>query len=182
MRLLGVVDRKPRGERLGDRRGDVLAPRVQRADRGDDLRRVGRLVQVAHGAGLQRADRVLVLGVHREHQHADASGVLGERVQHVEPAATRQVDVEQQHVELGVAGELAQLAVVGRLADDADVAGLVQRVAQPAPDQRVVIDDDDADHASDSSSSREAARSVSGIVSITAPRRSPTAMSSQPWT
>jgi hypothetical protein len=73
-------------------------------------------------------------------------------VHRVEPAAARQVDVEQQHVGRRLAAgtqrahQRPQLAVVAGLAHHLDVGRIGQRVANAAPDQCVVVAEDDADH------------------------------------
>ncbi len=71
-----------------------------------------------------------------------------QHMQHVEAAAAGQVDVEHQHVAGRLAQQAAQLAVVAGLADDLDVGRVRQRVADAAPDQRMVVAEQDADHRS----------------------------------
>ena len=74
-----------RGERLGELRADVPAPRGDLADRVDQL--VGRrlLREKAGGTGLERANRVLVLGVHREDQHRELRPLAPDPREELEP-------------------------------------------------------------------------------------------------
>ena len=105
------------------------------------------LEQEAGGAGAQRGEQPLVLAEARQHDHARRRRRLAQPRQRRDAVEPRHREVEQHDVgreplRLGDRG-----LAVGRLPDDLDVVLQVEERAQALAHDRVVVGDQDADHA-----------------------------------
>jgi len=115
------------------------------ANGGRDLLGLGVLQDVAGRAGLERRGDLLLLD---EARHRDD---LGLRSFGLDPADrgdavhVRHQEIHQDDVGLEATGHRHALAAVGGLADNLDVVLEVEEDAQAHPDDRVVVDDEDAD-------------------------------------
>src|SRR5665811_2328549 len=106
-----------------------------------------RLLQhVAAGSGRERLAHVAWIVLHREHQHLRRGRLLEQLRRHLDAALSGHHDVDENHVRLARASLEDSLAPVARLADGLDVGRRVEHVAQPGPHDRMVVDDQDADH------------------------------------
>src|SRR4051794_18942911 len=118
-------------------------------DRSDELlgRRV--LEEEPARAGAQRLVHVLVEVERRQHQDLrPAVAVDGgeDAPRRLEPVELGHADVHQHDVWAQGAGLVDRLAPVGRLADDLDLGLRVEDHAEAGADERLVVDEEDADH------------------------------------
>jgi uncharacterized protein YcaQ len=160
----------PLGE-LG--RGDVLSPVLggvpvgQGGELGDELARHGRvdqrlaamhrahrlghlvqrdvLEQVAAGAGPDRLEQVLFLVADGQHHDLGAGGDLLGRPAGLDPAGLRHPDVHEHDVGQRLARHGDRLGAVAGLADQVDVVLVGQDHLQAAPEQRMIVGDQDPD-------------------------------------
>ena len=112
--------------------------------RGSDLLGLGVLEHVTRRSGLEGGGDLLLLD-ERGHRDDLGLGPLGlDPADRGDAVHVRHEEVHQHDVRLKPAGHRHALAAVRRLADDLDVVLEVEEHAQPHPDDRVVVDDEDA--------------------------------------
>jgi hypothetical protein len=130
LRLLGEAEQL----RGGDTRGVPHRPDQLLASHG--------LQQVAHRLRLEGLERVLVVGGGEDHRRRLVEGaqVAGR----LDAVHARHADVEQHHVGREALAERDRLVAVRRLADDRDLAQVLEQVAQPLASRRLVVDDQQA--------------------------------------
>jgi hypothetical protein len=116
------------------------------ADGSDDVGVGCFFEDVAGGAGSERLAHVAGVVLHREHEHLRLGRVLQHIGDGLDTALPRHDDIHQDDVGLlGPRLEDGLLRVTG-FADYLDPLFGVEHVPEPAPDNSVVIDDQDADH------------------------------------
>ena len=125
--------------------GDHAFAAHRAPDRDRQCVALDRLEQVAAGAAAQGRGEVVFVFADRQHQHARARGGLEQRRQRVDAVDAGQVVVEQDQVGLQRFGTAQRFAGVARVADDLELRVALQQGRQAAPEQRVVVDDQDAD-------------------------------------
>ena len=129
-----------------DRRREQRVAVRDDVDRVDELlgRRV--LEQEPARADSQRLVHVLVEVEGREDEDARALLLPVEQsAGRLEPVDVRHADVHQDHVRLHAVRGVHRLRAVGRLADDLDVLLGVEDHPESRPNERLVVDDEDAD-------------------------------------
>ena len=133
-------------------RGDLLAEprqlvRREKSPRPDQRARkavaVERLEQIIHGARLECVERVLVV---RRHEHRRGQLVRLQGRQHLEAIQLRHLHVEKQQVGAIRPDTIGGLGTVAALAHDDDVRLRVEQLANPGARDRLVVDDQRADH------------------------------------
>src|SRR5207245_2507820 len=80
----------------------------------------------------------------RQDQHARFRAGLGEPARRLEPVDARHADVHQHDVRAVPERELDRLPALARLADHLDRRVELEQLAEARPDERLVIDDQDA--------------------------------------
>ena len=136
---------------------DVAPARRDLAHRLHELR-VGRLLEhVAARPGAERLAHVGRIVLHREHQHAPLRrrDDLGARL---DAGAAGHDDVEQDDVGLLEPGRADPVVTVARLADDLDVVLAIEQEAQAGADDRVIVDDENANRHGSGTVPRPSAR------------------------
>ena len=125
--------------------------RVQQRRAGTDLAHALEEVVAAHlledvagRAGHDAVEHGLVVGERGQHQAADLRVAGADLPGDLDAAALLQLDVEHGHIGPGGRDPVQGLSAGGRLADDLDVALALQQVAHPAPDDLVVVEEEDA--------------------------------------
>jgi hypothetical protein len=103
------------------------------------------LEQVPVGAGVEHAQDVLLVAVHRDDEHPHLGGVLLDRSRGLQTADVRETDIHQDDVRAQFDGEADRLTPGGRLADDREASVPLEDVADAGADDRVVVDEEDAD-------------------------------------
>ena len=130
------------------RRRDERLTARDRAHRVGDLVDRHLLQEVAGRAGAHRGEQVLLVLGDGEHHDLRTSGcALADAARRLDAARRRACarPSARRRVELG--GPLDRLEPVGGLADDLEVGLGREHQLEPAPEQRVVVDDEDADRA-----------------------------------
>jgi hypothetical protein len=102
------------------------------------------LQQVAAGAGHHRLHHVAVLGRDGQDDHACERGLLEDPARGLDARDARHVQVHHDHVRRQLRGQLHAVLAVRRLAHHVQLLGL-QQVAEAAPEELVVVDQDYAD-------------------------------------
>ena len=146
----------------GDRGRERRVAVVGGADRAHELGRLDVLEQVAGGARAQRREQLVVVAEAREHDHAGARAGLAQALERADAVQARHHEVEQDHVGVGARGGVHGDLAVARLGHDLDVVLEVEERAQPLADHRVVVGEQDADHAGISSRTVVPSPSVGG--------------------
>ena len=132
------------------------------ADRAHELGGLDVLEQVAGGARAQRREELVVVAEAGQHDHPRAGAPQAlERADAVEP---RHHEVEQDHVRVGARGGVDGGLAVAGLGDDLDVVLEVEERAQALAHDRVVVGEQDADHAGTSSRTVVPAPSVESTL------------------
>src|SRR5436190_3673165 len=103
-----------------------------------------RLEHVAGRTGLQRLVQVLLVVVHRQNQHLRLGSTAAQLASGLQPGHARHSHVEDRQVDIAVDQALERLRAVAGFVDDLQVGLGVQHHAQPAPDHRVVVGQEDA--------------------------------------
>src|SRR5262249_48400864 len=143
----------PSGERLDEpfrdpRREQSIAGRY-RSDGGNQGLRWSVLQEESTCAGAQCFEHVLVVVEGRQHQHS--LGGLGhpthDRFRGLDAVAAGHLDIHEDYVRPEVPCESDALVAVSGLTDDLNVRLGVEDHAQPGPDKRLVIYDEQPDHA-----------------------------------
>ena len=98
-----------------------------------------RLQEVIERVRVKGVDRVAVEGRH-EHHHRHAG--LRDAAQHLEAVDARHLDVEEHEVRRVGGDRFDRLAAIRALRDDLEVVESAQAQLEPAPRERLVIDDD----------------------------------------
>ena len=114
------------------------AHRAQQRLAGEVLR------EVAGGAVAHRLEQVAPIRRHGEHHDPGVGQPRRELAHRLDAAHAGQVDVEQQQVRPQLRRQLDRLLGVARLPHHFDVGG-IQRLADGGSDERVVIDQQDAE-------------------------------------
>ncbi len=129
--LLAVLQRPALRELVAHVRERALEPLVHQ-----------RLQQVVERVRVEGVDRVAVEGGHEyDHRHAG----LRDAAQHLESVDARHLDVEEHEVRRVRGDRVDRLAPVRALRDDLEVVESAQAELEPAPRERLVVDDDCAD-------------------------------------
>jgi len=129
----------------GHRRRDQAVPA------GDGAHRVGELLdgdllqEVSARTGLHGGVEVLLAVGDREHDHLRVGETLADASRGFDARRPGHAHVHDDHVGRHLLRSVDGLDPVGGLADDLDVGLLGEDEVQAAPEQRVVVDDDDAD-------------------------------------
>src|SRR6266568_4025723 len=131
----------------GDRVGDEGPAARDPADRRDELRRGAFLRKIAGGARLERPHGVLGFLVHAEHEYPQPGFIGVHLLDELDAAPARHGQVEEQHVELELAHALQYFAAVLRFAHDGEIGRRREHLLQPFANDRMVVGDNDADHA-----------------------------------
>ena len=116
------------------------------ADRAHELGGLDVLEQVAGGAGAQRGEELVVVAEARQHDDPRARA-LAQALQRADAVEPRHHEVEQDHVGVGARGGVDRGLAVAGLGDDLDVVLEVEERAQALAHDRVVVGEQDADHA-----------------------------------
>src|SRR6185312_15087056 len=119
----------------------------------DELGVCGVLQHVPGGAGREGLAHVRGVVLHREHQDARVGRLDPDLGRGVDPARAWHDHVEEDDIGRELARQLDGLLAVAGLADRLEVVLALQEQAQARPDHRVVVDDQDADHAGTSTTS-----------------------------
>ncbi len=115
------------------------------ADRARDLLGLSVLEDVAGRTGLERGGDLLLLD-ERGHRHDLGLGSLGlDAADRRDAIHVRHQEIHQHDVGLEAAGHRDAFGAVGGLADHLDVRLEVEEHLESHPDDRVVVDDQDAD-------------------------------------
>ena len=118
------------------------------ADRGKQLGRRRVLEHVAGRAGRDRLANAVLVDERGQHDDADRPGAArAVRGSRSTPSMTRHRQVHQDEVDLGRRREFECRRTVRRLADDGDVVGGVEQRGEPGAHERMVVDQQDTDHA-----------------------------------
>ena len=125
--------------------GDVAG--VRGADRAHELGRLDVLEQVAGRARAQRGEQLLVVAEAGEHDHARGGRRSRSAPQRADAVEPRHHEVEQDHVGRVLRRGGDRLLAVAGLADHLDVVLQVEERPQALAHDRVVVGDQDADHA-----------------------------------
>ena len=140
----------PLGELLDQPARDAW--REQRLAGRDDAHRGEQLVgqrvleQETAGACTQRAVDVLVEIERGEDQHARRDARVRDRARGFQPVHLGHADVHEHDVGAFARHDLHCLDPVGCFADHVDVGCRTEKDDEPAPDERLVVGDGDADH------------------------------------
>src|SRR5262249_7397476 len=126
------------------RGADERAPRGDRADGLDDLRKSGVLQHVTFRAGLEGAVQHGGLAVHRQ-EHDSRALLPGELLGYAESAQDGQLHVEDDHVGQVAPDLLERDLSVGGLGHHAQVRLGLDDLPEPLPEDRMVVGDDDPD-------------------------------------
>ncbi len=129
-----------------DPRLQVRAPAVDGADRAGDLLRRRAFEQIPFGPGPQRAEDALVGVVGGEDDDAAGGARLGQAGDRGHPILIAEFQVEQHDV--GVEAPDQRHRLVGRSGrpHHRKVRLVLQDRHEPLPDDRVIVDDEHADH------------------------------------
>ena len=111
-----------------------------------------RLHEVAEDAGLDRARHELALAVGGHHHDRDRP-LVEDPPRRLDPVEPRHLHVEERDVGLGLARELDRLLAVARLGAHLE-AGRLEQPLEVEPDDRLVLGDEDARHAGNTTSAR----------------------------
>jgi hypothetical protein len=145
--LVGLLDH--RGELAEQlrrhRRADQRLAAGDRTDRAGDLVDRDLLEQVARRAGLDRLVEVGLLVGDRQHHDLRARHDVLDRGAGLDPGAARHPHVHQDDVGEQGRGLGHRFGAVGRLADHLDVRLLAEDHLETTAEERVVVDDEDAD-------------------------------------
>lgn len=128
-----------------ERVADVDLARQHGAHRLHDVLGGFLLHDVAASAGAERAHREVTLVVHREHDRGKPRHVHAEPLDEAETVLTGKTDVDDGQVGTGGLHGFERRLHVPRLAADAHVRFLLEEAADPLPDDRVIIHDQDGD-------------------------------------
>ena len=134
----------------------TASPRRDGADAGEQV--VGRhvLQQEAARAGAQAGERVLVEVEGRQDDHARAEAPADDLRGRLDAVHARHAHVHQHDVGIELGGQAHGLAAVARLADDDEVVLRLEHHAEAHPQERLVVDEQDARrHASPDGGSSE---------------------------
>ena len=126
--------------------GITRAARVHFPDRGRDVDVRHGLEQVRLRAGIQRPPDVLVAVIRREHDEADVGIGLANLPDRLDPAQPGQAQVHQHDVGRPLHADRAGLLARAGLAGHRHVRLQADDRRQPEPDDRVIVDDEDANH------------------------------------
>ena len=130
----------------GDRRRQHRLAGGDAADGADDLGRRRVLEQEPAGAGAQGAQHVVVGLEGREDDHLGRPGAARAAARSRSSPSMPGMRMSISTTSGWCSGHRAgDLAAVGGLADDRDVVGAREQHRQPGADERVVVDDQDAD-------------------------------------
>ena len=99
------------------------------------------LQQVVDGVDVERPNRVLVV---RGHEHDDRELFALERIEHAEAVELRHLHVEKHEVGPLSPNDIDGLGSVARLTHEREALRRVDERAEPAPDEWLVIGDDNA--------------------------------------
>ena len=134
------------GDEPGAERGVDVPPAGRDLAHGRDDLGVRRLLQhVAGRAGGEGLAHVARVVLHREDEHLRVGRLLEHERHALDPALAGHDDVHQDHVRLLLARLEHGRADVAGLADHLDVGLGVEQEVQAGADDRVVVDDQDAD-------------------------------------
>jgi hypothetical protein len=137
-----VLDETPE-----ERGREKRVARRNRPHRADELiaRRV--FEQESGGSGPHRLVDVLVEVERRQHQHARPIPVAKQPPRRLDSIDARHADVHQHHIRAQLARDGNGLAAVPRLADHLEIVLRFEDRPETRPDQRLVVRDEDANHA-----------------------------------
>ena len=140
------VGRDDAGELLGQRGSDVLSPGDRLPHGGRQL--VGRAVlgDVAARAQPQAAHRELLLGIRAQHQRGHRGIHALDLLEQRQAVPSLQVQVDERDVPPLLAGELQRLGGGACVAELRIAERLAEDLVEPAPDDRVIVDDQEARH------------------------------------
>ena len=130
----------------GDHRREQRLARSDRAHRLDQPRRRCALEQEPGGARLERLVDGLVAVEGREDEDLRRRPARNDTPGRLEPVEPRHPDVHQHDVGLELAHDPERLLTVLGLTDDLDVLLRLEDHPEPGADQRLVVDDQHADH------------------------------------
>ena len=127
--------------------GDHAGSGVHGADRCEQELRVGILEQEAARTLPNRPGRRLVEVERRQHDDPRRVGPSEDLGGRRETVHHRHPDVHQHDIRPGAGHEIDRLASVPRLADDIEVGLRREQHAHAGAEQRLIVDEDDSDHA-----------------------------------
>src|SRR5436305_1205705 len=129
---------------------------VHGAYAGDELVPRRRLEEKSGGAGAECIDYVLVEIEGGQDQHAQGGAVGKQASGRLDPAQLRHADVHEHDVRAELACPLERLLAVTRLTDALDVGLCAVATPEARSDERLVVGEQDSDHASAPPSGRRA--------------------------
>src|SRR5919106_3859303 len=143
--LLGPLGHRSelREELGGHGRGDARLPAPHRADGVGDLLRGDLLQQVARRSGLDGVVQVGLLVADGQHEDLHVGHEFLDLLRGLDPRALGHPDVHEDHVGHELLGLVDGLLAVGCLPDHLDVRLLLQDHLESAPEESVVVDDQD---------------------------------------
>ena len=130
----------------GDRRREHRIAGRDRLHRADDLAGRGVLEQEPARPGAQGTQDVVAHLERRQHDHFGRVVVRAQQLGGRETVHAGHPDVHQDDVGLVLGDRRRDLVAVGGLADDRDLLDPAEHHRQPRADERVVVDDQHADH------------------------------------
>src|SRR5258705_2087679 len=120
---------------------EVFAAARQPRHRGDELGVGGILRQIARRAGCNRAPRELIRSVHAQDQYRQPRPQLAHALQDIQPAAIGKRQVEHDHAPRMRVQRCDRIAAGTDFVDDGPGERIGEDVAQPAPDDRMIVDE-----------------------------------------
>ena len=148
-------------------------------DGGDQLGRRRGLEQEPGSAGPERIHDVVIEVECRQHHHAGRGELRKQPPGGLDPVQHRHADVHQHEVGPGPERALDGLAPVGCLGDDLDIGLGVEDEPEAAAHERLVVGEQDADHADAGVPSGSRARTVNPSRSARAASSSPPSMATR---
>ena len=136
---------EPLGEELGDRRIEADLPVVRGADRLDHRALAGLLEEVPSRTSLEGRDDLLFLDEACECDDLGLWMPCPDLADRGDAVLRRHDEVHEDDVRPAGLRQSNGLLAVGRVTDDLHVVHRLQQSAQPAANDGVVVDDEDAD-------------------------------------
>ena len=131
-------------EDAGHFRGDDRFSADDGGQRVDELVGLHVLEEVAARARAQRRDEIALVAARGEHHHRAVEPERRQPLQHGQAVELRHAEIEEHHVGGELGGEPAPLLAVADRRAHLD-APAFQELAQAAPEQRVIVDDQHAE-------------------------------------
>jgi len=134
------------GQDAGQRRGDHGPAGDHLVQGRDQLVGLHVLEQIAAGPALEGTNEVLLIRAGGEHGHVPGGIDPAQLPQDLDPPGPGHAQVEQHHIRCLDLGQAQPLRTVAHRVDHPDATPL-QEFAQPGPEQSVIVDEQDAQHA-----------------------------------